>query len=210
VTVAGTSGSITQTLNFTLAVSAAVGANGTGTQVNLSSEFNLNGIYTDGTIYSTGGLDGGGYSYSAKLLTTSRVFNGTLFTFGPANELDAVGCSGQTVTLTPGTFSSLMLLATGIEGNQASKTLTVKYTDGTSAKFTQSFSDWFTPKKYSRESEGVAMAYRNFDNGTKDQRTFNLYAYTFTLNPAKSVKSVTLPNDTHVVVLAATLLPVKH
>jgi hypothetical protein len=210
VTVTGTSGSITQTLNFTLAVSAAVGANGTGTQVSLSSEFNLNGIYTDGTIYSTGGLDGGGYSYSANLLTTSRVFNGTLFTFGPANELDAVGSSGQTVTLTPGTFSSLILLATGIEGNQASKTLTVKYTDGTSMKFTQSFSDWFTPKKYSGESEGVAMAYRNFDNGTKDQRTFNLYAYTFTLNPAKSVKSVTLPNDTHVVVLAATLVPVKH
>ena len=209
-TVTGTSGTITQTLNFTLAVSAAVGTTGTGTEVNLSSEFNLNGIYTDGTIYSTGGLDGRGYSYSANLLTTSRVFNGTLFTFGPANELDAVGCSGQTVTLTPGTFSSLMLLATGIEGNQASKTLTVKYTDGTSTKFTQSFSDWFTPKKYSGESEGVAMAYRNFDNGTKDHRTFNLYAYTFTLNPAKSVKSVTLPNDTHVVVLAATLLPVKH
>jgi hypothetical protein len=209
VTVTGTSGSITQTLNFTLAVSAAVGATGTGTQVNLSSEFNLNGIYTDGTIYSTGGLDGGGYSYSANLLTTSRVFNGTLFTFGPANELDAVGCSGQTVTLTQGKFSGLMLLATGIEGNQKSETLTVKYTDGTSTKFTQSFSDWFTPQKYSGESEGVAMAYRNFDNGTKDQRTFNLYAYTFTLNPAKSVRSITLPNDTHVVVLAATLVPVK-
>jgi hypothetical protein len=26
----------------------------------------------------------------------------------------------------------------------------------------------------------------------------------------KSVKSITLPNDTHVVVLASTLLPVKH
>jgi hypothetical protein len=209
VTVTGTSGSITETLNFTLAVSAAVGTTGTGTAVNLSSEFNLYGIYTDGTIYSTGGLDGGGYSYSANLLTTSRVFNGTLLTFGLANELNAVGCSGQTVTLTAGKFSSLMLLATGIEGNQVSKTLTVKYTDGTSTKFTQSFSDWFTPKKYSGESEGVAMAYRNFDNGTKDQRTFNLYAYTFALNPAKSVKSVTLPNDTHVVVLAGTLLPVK-
>ncbi len=209
VTVTGTSGSITQTLTLSLAVSAAVGTKGTGTEVNLSSEYNLYGIYTDGTTYSTGGLDGGGYSYSANLLTTSRVFNGTLFTFGPANELDAVGCSGQSVTLTQGKFSSLTLLATGIEGNQASQTLTVKYTDGTSTKFTQSFSDWFTPQKYTRESEGVAMAYRNFDNGTKDQRTFNLYAYTFALNPAKSVKSVTLPNDTHVVVLAATLAPVK-
>ncbi len=209
VTVTGTSGSTTQTLTLSLAVSAAVGTKGTGTEVNLTSEFNLYGIYTDGTTYSTGGLDGGGYSYSAKLLTTSRVFNGTLFTFGPANELDAVGCSGQVVTLTSGKYSALMLLATGIEGNQVSETFTVKYTDGTSTKFTQSLSDWFTPQKYAGESEGVAMAYRNFDNGTKDQRTFNLYAYTFALNPAKSVKSVTLPNDTHVVVLAGTLVPVK-
>ncbi|MGA7217626.1 MAG: hypothetical protein WBX38_04900 [Candidatus Sulfotelmatobacter sp.] len=209
VTVTGTSGSITETLTFTLGVSAATGTAGTGKQINLTPEFNLYGIYTDGTTYSTGGLDGGGYSYSANLLTTSRVYSGTLFTFGAANELDAVGCSGQVVSLPAGKFSSLMLLATGIEGNQASKTLTVTYIDGTTSKFTQSFSDWYTPQKYTGESEGVAMAYRNFDNGTKDQRTFNLYAYTFALNPAKVVKSVTLPTDADVVVLAATLLPVK-
>jgi hypothetical protein len=45
--------------------------------------------------------------------------------------------------------------------------------------------------------------------GTKDQRTFNLYAYQFVLNPAKVVRSITLPNDKDVIVLAATLLPVK-
>jgi hypothetical protein len=51
------------------------------------------------------------------------------------------------------------------------------------------------------------MAYRNFDNGTKDKRTFNLYEYKFALNPNKVVQSLTLPNDTHVMVLAATLVP---
>jgi hypothetical protein len=207
VTVTGTSGSITQTLTFTLAVSAAVGATGTGTQVDLSSDFNVNGIYTDGSTYSTGGLDGLGYSYSANLLTTSRVFDGILFDLGAANALDAVGCSGQSVTLPQGQFSSLMLLATGVNGNQASKTLTVSYTDGTSSKFVQSFSDWYTPQSFSREYEAVAMAYRNFDDGTKDKRTFSLYAYRFALNPAKVVQSISLPNDADVVVLAATLLP---
>jgi hypothetical protein len=209
VTVTGTSGSTTETLTLSLAVSAAVGTTGTGTPVNLTSDYKLYGIYNDGTIYTTGGLDGGGYSYSANLLTASRVYNGTLFDFGPANEPDAFACAGQTVTLTQGKFSALMLLATGIEGNQASQTFIVRYTDGTSSKITQSFSDWYTPQKYAGESEGVAMAYRNFDNGTKDQRTFNLYAYTFALNPAKTVKSITLPNDADVVILAATLLPVK-
>ena len=205
VTVTGTSGTITQTLTLTLAVSAAVGTSGTGTQADLSLEFNVNGIYTDGTVYSTGGIDGLGNSYSANLLTASRVYNGELFNFGPANQLDAVACSGQIVPLPSGQFSSLMLLATGVEGSQKSQSLTVTYTDGTSSNFVQSFSDWFTPQKYPHELEGVAMAYRNTANGTKDQRTFSLYAYKFALNSTKTVQSVTLPNNAHVVVLAASL-----
>jgi hypothetical protein len=207
VTVTGTSGTIKQTLTLTLAVSAAVGTTGTGTQVDLSSEFNLNGIYKDGTTYTTGGLDGTGYSYSANLLTSSRVFSGTLLKLGAANVPDAVACGAQVVALPAGQFSSLLLFATGIEGNQKSQTFTVTYTDSTTSKFTQSLSDWFTPQKYTGESEGVAMSYRNFDNGTKDNRTFNLYEYKFALTSTKTVKSITLPNNSHVVVLAATLLP---
>jgi hypothetical protein len=207
VTVTGTSGTIKQTLTLILAVSAAVGGTGTGTKVDLSAEFNLNGIYKDGTTYTTGGLDGLGYSYSANLLTKSRVLNGMLFDFGPANGLDAAGCNGQTIPLPPGQFSGLVLVASGVGGNQTSETLTVKYTDGTSSHFVRSFSDWFTPQKFSNESEAVAMAYRNFEDGTKDQRTFNLYAYKFVLNPKKTVLSIGFPNDPHIVVLAATLLP---
>ncbi len=111
------------------------------------------------------------------------------------------------VLLSPGQFSGLELLATAVQGNQASQTFTITYTDGTSSTFAQSFSDWFTPQKYPHESEGVAMAYRNFDNGTKDQRTFNLYAYRLVLNKTKTVQSITLPNNPNVLVLAATLLP---
>jgi len=206
VTVTGTSGTITQSVAFTLAVSAAVGTNGTGTAVDLSSEFNVNGIYSDGTTYTTGGLDGTGYSYSANLLTTSRVFNNTLFEFGPANELDAVGGQGQMIPLPAGQYSAVMLLATGVEGNQASQTFTVNYTDGTHTKVVQSLSDWFTPQKYAGESEGVAMAYRDFKDGTKDKRTFSLYAYRLALNATKSVRSITLPNNADVLVLSATLL----
>ncbi|HXM61875.1 MAG TPA: hypothetical protein VN950_13545, partial [Terriglobales bacterium] len=109
--------------------------------------------------------------------------------------------------LPSGEFSGLELLATAINGNQAAQTFTVTYTDGTTSKFTQSLSDWFTPQKYPHESEGVIMAYRNSANGTKDNRTFNLYEYRFVLNKAKTVETITLPNNADVVVLAATLLP---
>ncbi len=205
--ITGTSGTDTQTLALTLAVSAAVGTTGSGAQIDLSSQFNLYGIYEDGTTYTTGGLDGMGYSYSANLLTGSRVLGGVLFDFGPANNLDAVAAKGQSLAVSPGQFSSLVLLATAVEGNQASQTIKVTYTDSTTSQFTQSFSDWYTPQNYAGESEGVAMAYRDFEDGTQDQRTFNLYAHRFALNSAKSVQSITLPNNASVVVLAATLVP---
>ncbi len=207
VIVKGTSKNIKQTLTISVAVSAAVGGTGTGTPVDLSSEFNVSGIYQDGTKYSTGGLDGLGYSYSANLLTTSRALNGELFNLGPANELDAVGCNGQTIPLPPGQFSGLVLLATGVSGNQTAQTLTIDYTDGTHSHFVRNFSDWFTPQKYANQSEAVAMAYRNYKDGTEDQRTFNLYAYKIVLKPTKTVQSISLPSNPNVVVLAATLLP---
>jgi len=207
ITVTGTSGDITQTFPFTLAVSAAVGTAGNGSQVDLSLQFNLNGIYTDGSTYTTGGLDGAGFSYSANLLSPTRVLSNTLFTFGPANQLDAIGCTGQSVALPQGQYSALMLMGTAIQGNQTSQTFTVHYTDGTSTPFVQNLSDWFTPQRYPGEAEAVAMAYRNSSNGTEDNRTFNLYNYRFALDAAKTVQSINLPNNSKVVVLAATLLP---
>lgn len=207
VTLTGTSGSVMQTFTFTLGVSAGIGTTGTGTSVDLSSNFDLNGIYQDGITYTTGGLDGMGYSYSANLLSTARVFNGILFNFGPPNLPDAVASSGQTISLPQGQFSSLILFASGIQGNQTSQSLTVNYMDGTSSHFTQNFSDWFTPQKYAGEFEAVAMPYRNFDNGTRDKRTFSLYGYSFALNATKTVQSITLPKDSNVVVLAGTLVP---
>jgi hypothetical protein len=100
-----------------------------------------------------------------------------------------------------------MLMGTGIQGNQTSQTFTIHYTDGTITPFVQNLSDWFTPQRYPGEAEGVAMAYRNTSNGTKDDRTFNLYSYKFTLDAAKTVQSMSLPNNSKVVVLAGTLLP---
>jgi hypothetical protein len=207
VTVTGTSGAITETTTFMLAISAAAGSTGKGTPVDLSSAYNVYGIYTDGTSYSTGGLDGVGYSYSANLLGTSRVYSGILLDVGPANDPDAIGAAGQIIALPAGQYSNLVLFGTGVEGNQTSQTFTVTYTDGSTTNFIQSLSDWYTPQKYAGEQEGVAMAYRNFDNGTKDNRTFNLYEYRFALNKTKTVQSLTLPNNSHVAVLSATVVP---
>ena len=207
-TVTGTSGNVAP-LNapYTiLSVSAATGTGGSGTPVSLTSAYNVNGIYSDDTTFtSTGGLDGGGSAYSSNLLTANRILNGVQFNFGLANQPDAVYGAGQTITLPAGQFTTLQLLATGIEGNQSAQPITVTYTDNTTTQLTQSFSDWFTPSNNPGESEAVAMRYRDIYTGIPDNRVFNLYAYIFILNSAKTVKSVTLPNNRDVVVLAATL-----
>ncbi len=163
------------------------------------------GIYTDGTDFSTGGIDGVGNAYSANLLGQSRVLSDELFKFGPANQMNAVSCLGQPITLAHGAFTTLSLFGAAIEGNQLAQVLTVNYTDGTSTRFSQSFSDWYTPQVYPGEKEAVAMAYRDVSNGTKDMRTFNLYVYHLALDAGKVAESILLPNNSNIVLLSATL-----
>jgi hypothetical protein len=49
------------------------------------------------------------------------------------------------------------------------------------------------------------MACRDNGQGQRDNRTFYLYEYTLILIAAKTVASITLPNNRNVVVLAASL-----
>ena len=205
VTVTGTSGADTSSFTFTLAVSAALHGTGTGTLIDLSPAFNVFGISKDGVTYSTGGLDGAGYSYSSKQLGAKRILSLVPFKFGKAGQPDAVSCNGQLISLPQGKYSTLVVLATGVNGSQPSQTVTVNYTDGTSAQFTQSFSDWLTPSNFTGELEAVAMSYRDFSDGSKSPGTANLYAYEFALDSTRTVQSLILPNDPKVMVLAATV-----
>ena len=195
------------TVTFTITVNGSSG--GSQTQVSLSSSFNASyGISTNGTTFgSTSGLDSEGYGYSSSLLSSSVSWNSTTFTLGSANTSDAVSCSGQTITLPSGSFTYLRMLATGVGGNRTSQSFVVNYSDGTTSTFTQSLSDWCTPQNYSGESKAVTMSYRNRYNGTSQTLTCNLYGYTFSINSAKTVSSIRLPNNSKVRVLAFTLVP---
>jgi hypothetical protein len=175
------------------------------TQVNLSSSFNLAGIEVDGTTYSGGGLDGWGYAFSSSQLGTRLSFGGANFSFGIAGANDVVSTAGQTIALPNGRDSALKVLATGVDGSQSNQTFTVTYTDGTTATFTQSISDWAIPQQYPGETTAITTSYRDYYNGTEQTGKFNVYEYTFVLDSTRTVRSITLPNDAHVVVFAATL-----
>jgi len=216
VTITGTAtGSSSQQTAVNVFVNPAV-SGGAGTAVNLTSAYNVYASYTDAeesTITPTNSLDGVGDAYSANLLSTGLDFDGVQFTFGPPNQPNAVHGTGTPITLPAGTYATLQVLATGIEGNQASQTVTVTYSDNSTSTFTQSFSDWCSHLNgggcsstggNSGESVAVAMPYRDTTDGS-DDRVFYLYHYSFALNAGKTVQSVTLPNNRDVVVLAATL-----
>jgi hypothetical protein len=216
VTISGTSsGFVPQSTTVNLFVNPAA-TGGSGTAVDLTSVYNVYAFYTDSdeaAITATNSLDGVGYTFSANLLNSDVNLNGTQFTFGPANEPDAVANVATPIALPTGSYTTLQLLATGIEGNQASQTVTVTYTDESTSQFTQSFSDWCSylngggctsTGNNSGESVAVAMPYRDSAGGT-DNRVFYLYHYSFALNTNKMVQSLTLPGNRDVVVLAATL-----
>ena len=184
---------------------------GTAVKVNLSAAFNLIGFYNDGvTFSSSGGIDRTGNAYSGTLLGTSVAWGTASFNLGASGSSNVVAGTGQTITFAASEqkkYSSLKMLGTGVMGNQPAQTFKVTYTDNTTATFTQGMSDWFAPQSYSGETIVKTMAYRNSYTGTKDNRTFVLYGYSFPLNAAKTLKSVTLPNNGYVCVLGITLIP---
>jgi hypothetical protein len=173
-------------------------------QVPLSSAFTKIGIVTDGSTFSTG-LDGYGYAYSASLLGSSLSAGGAKFSLGAPNLPNAA--TSGTVLLPNAVFSAVKVLATGVSGSQKAQAFTVRYADGSTSVFKQDLSDWFTPKTYAGESIALTMAYRNSASGAKDNRTFHVYYYSFTLTPGKVVSSITLPGNANVPVLAITMVP---
>ena len=204
IAVKGVSGALTSSASFTLIV--VVPSSGTSL-VNLAPAYNINAMVLDGLPFAGGGLDGGlngsSTAYSANLIGVQQTIGGALFYFGPANAPDAV--SAKTVSLAPGKFSSISLVATGVNGSQVAQLFKVTYTDGTSSIFNQNLSDWFTPQAYSGETKAMTTLYRDNGQGQRDNRTFYLYEYKFVLNATKTVATITLPNNRNVVVLAATL-----
>jgi alpha-mannosidase len=203
ITIAGTSGGLSHSATAALSVSAIK----TGTvAVDLSSTYNVKAIYADGTGFTPeASADGEGFAYSKEALGATPVWDGVSFNLGPANVPDVV--TGKTVALPAGKFATLKILAAGVEGGQEAQAFTITYADGTSSSVTQSLSDWYEPSGYKGESEAVVAPYRLEEDGSRDNRTFYLYGYSFDLDSSKVVRSIALPGNEHALIFAMTLVP---
>jgi hypothetical protein len=177
----------------------------TPASVPLAAAADVAAIGTIGTAVSGGGLDAHGYAYPTSLLGSSLSWSGATFTFGTTGVNDAV--ANTTVALPAGNYSSIELLSTAVNGSQANQSLAVTYTDGTTTNITQSFSDWVTSQSYAGESIASTLAYRMAASGAQGSGPVHLYGYSFAINNAKTVASITLPKNRNVVVLAIDLMP---
>lgn len=174
--------------------------------VNTTAIDTLVGIVSDGVPVTGGGIDYGNNAYSANLLGPSQTWSGQTFTFAAAGTKNVA--QQTTIPLPAGSYYSVSLLATAVNGAQTNQTFTVNYSDGTNSTFTQSLSDWtIGPQGYAGESIVSTMAYHDNGSGTTTPGPVYLYGYTFVLNSAKSVLSLTLPNNPSVVVLAVNVSP---
>jgi serine/threonine protein kinase len=173
--------------------------------VDLSREYNASGIYTEGTAFpSYASLDGIGNAFPAQMLVSAKVWSGITFSLGPPNAPNAV--TSRTISLPPGKFDGLKMLAVGVNGDQESQVFRVTYSDGTSAEFSQSLSDWYTPENFKGEADVATTPYRLGGSGGRDDRTFHLYGYSFALDQKKTVRSFSLPSNTSVLVFGLTLI----
>jgi len=181
---------------------------GPQSQVSLSSLFNQVGLTSDDNT-DLGNLDGGDYSYSSDALGGNAVaWGSTTFNLGTAGQNNVVAANNQTLVLPGGAYTALQLLAASIFGPQ-SGTFTFHYSDGTSATFTQSFSDWAFNSSQPGESVVESMGYRNFNQGGgngRQTRSMYVYGYNFALDPSKQVVSVTFPTNGNIKVLAMDLV----
>ena len=176
-----------------------------GPSVSVDLPYTAIGFYKDGSPFrANGGFDGGGAAYPSTGLGRTPVVGGVRFKLGPVGLSNVVASRGQTVRLS-GKHASLWLLGAAVEGGQRDQKFVVTYDDGTNATFTQSFSDWASPESFPGEVEAIRMPFRVMSDGKRDENPFWAYAYGFALDRTKGLRSVTLPTEPNVRVLAMSL-----
>ena len=174
----------------------------------LAPYYNLTGISADGSP-TTANYDGDGFSYSQQALTAAGLAPGASVTSGgisytmpaaTAGQPDAVAAAGQTVPVsTPSGASSIGFLGSAVNAGTtgASGTVTVTYTDGTTATATLGMSDWTLGGGSGKPQFGnvtvATLPYRNSTDGTKQTISTYLFAATIPIDSSKTVASITLP-----------------
>ena len=153
--------------------------------VSLTSYLNSKGI---GNTAGQANFDGSKYGYPADQLPSGKVIlNNIPYLFPTSSSSnDNVVAVGQNITLPPGNYLQVSLLAASSYG-PVSGTATINYTDGTTSSVSLTVPDW-----YSSSGGVITSTYRYSPTGT-DHHMTSIFAVELPINSTRVASSVTLP-----------------
>jgi hypothetical protein len=175
--------------------------------VNLSGSYNQD-AYSYDSSRTDGSYDGNGSTYSADLVNTTPVFEGVSYQLGPLTNgvNNAINGTGQVINLTQGQYASIRLLGSGTNNDQTG-TFRITYSDSTYTDVSVTQFDWRTSNSVAGEKVVQTMDHKHMPTGDSTIKNTYIFAYYLTPTAGKMVKSLTLPNNTNMHVLAITLVP---
>jgi hypothetical protein len=187
------------------------------TEVSLSSYYTQIGITVDSSS-TAGNLDGANDSYSYNALgdTGLVTWNTAVFQLGNPGSNDVVVATGQTITLPSGSYTGIEILGTAVGGVNQGGVFTVNYSGSAYDKDTLGMSDWLAGYNGAGttapgEATVLDMSYNNTYTGGAEVKTNTgtgtyLYGYVIPTNPAETLTSLVLPNDSDMKILAIDLI----
>jgi hypothetical protein len=130
-----------------------------------------------------------------------------------------VQADGQTIDVVSGDFSTLLMIGAAANGSQTDQPITLTFTDGSTAQWTQSFTDWANgngsknnspPSAAELEATNEALvATTTWVNQVgNNQSGYNrfVYGYSFDIPAGKTLESITLPSNRNVGILGMALV----
>ncbi|MEV7602673.1 glycoside hydrolase family 27 protein [Kitasatospora sp. NPDC089797] len=197
------SGAIAATVPATSAVVYRLHPDAGATYADWTTALNATSI-SDDDAATAGGFDRAGDSFSSDALAAAGVTRGATVeaggqTFswpaGGSGQFDSIVARGQTLAYP--TDSSTIGFLGASSGGDASGTLTLHYTDGTSSPATLGFPNWLTahPTAFG-DSTAVTTTHRNTPHGPDRFGTRYLVSYaSVTVPDGKTLQSITLPDN---------------
>jgi hypothetical protein len=166
-----------------------------------------------GDAYLGGGdFDGTGTSYSSQALAAAGLSPGAAVAHDgiayrwpqtAPGQADNTIAAGQTIVVTPAPTATRVGLLGAADGWGSTGTATIDHTDGTRQEVTLGFTDWTRANGQLPIGHGntvaAQMPYRNFTiwGGGHDRIPTYVFAATLTLQPGKTIRSITLPERTN-------------
>lgn len=155
-----------------------------------------------------GDFDGSGWSFDAALLPAAGPWVHDGVTYAVPSPLGTtptfVEARGQTLLVPPGARSAMRFIGTTHNGD-VTTVLRLTYTDGSVANVPVSLTDWAAGSGHNGNTVAIGMDHRIKAGSGVDGPPVQLFATSSPADPAKQLRSITLPNDPRFEVYALTL-----